>query len=133
MKKNPPSLKLVGSTKANPFAPPSTLGKAGATLWKTIQTEYAIADSGGRTILLQICCATDDLHDCTLAIERDGAVINTRNGLREHPLCRRQIALRSFIVRSVQRLGLSLETTKPIGRPPGANAGLTYEDFEDDR
>src|SRR5262245_36616435 len=98
MKKNP-QFKLVGS-KTHPFAPPSTLGESGANLWKMIQTEYAITDSGGKEILLQICAATDDLHDCTLAIERDGAVINTRNGLREHPLCRRQLALRAFITRS---------------------------------
>jgi hypothetical protein len=124
-------LKLVGPTKANPLAPPSTLGKAGATLWRTIQTEYAISDSGGKEILLQICAATDDLHDCTVAIERDGAVIATRNGLREHPLCKRQLALRAFITRSVQRLGLTLETAKPIGRPPSAAVAATFDEEDD--
>jgi len=131
MKQKTP-LKLVTATTKNPLAPPSTLGKAGANLWKSIQTEYHISDSGGRAILLQACCAVDDLEACTAAIERDGAVIATRNGLREHPLCKRQIALRAFIVRSVQRLGLTLEGVKPVGRPPGANAGVSYRDFEDD-
>jgi Phage terminase, small subunit len=130
MRKNP--LKLVTPTKTNALAPPSTLGQAGATLWKTVQSEYFISDSGGRQILTQICEATDDLHDCTLRIEHDGAVISTRSGLKEHPLCRRQLALRAFITRSVQRLGLSLETaSRPIGRPPGVG-GPTFEDFEDD-
>jgi len=126
-----PKLKLVTATAKNPLSPPPTLSKAGATQWRAIQDEYCIQDSGGLAILLQICCATDDLHRCTTAIERDGVVINTRNGLKEHPLCRRELALRAFIVRSMQRLGLSLETTKPVGRPPGVG-GPTFEDFEDD-
>jgi hypothetical protein len=128
VKKNP--LKFVASTRTTALTPPVTLGKAGATLWKTIQTEYRIEDAGGREILLQICAATDDLAECDAAIAHDGAVIQARNGvLKEHPLCRRQLAIRAFICRSVQRLGLTLETTKPIGRPPGLG-GPTYEDFD---
>src|SRR5262245_28365305 len=119
MKKNPP-LKLVTATKANPYAPPSTLGQAGATLWKTVQDEYRISDCGGKAILLQICAATDDLAACTADIERDGAMINSRTGPREHPLLKQRLALRAFLVRSVQRLGLTLEPSKPIGRPPSA-------------
>src|SRR5262245_45412765 len=124
-----PKLKLV-QTKTTAFSPPPTLGKAGSTLWRSIMDEYKISDSGGRQILEQICAATDDLDDCTKAIERDGLVIKTPNGVKEHPLCRRQIAIRSFITRNVQRLGLSLEPTRPVGRPP-LKAGPTF-DFEDD-
>jgi len=126
MKKTPPP------TKANPLGPPPTLDKAGATLWQSVMTEYRIEDSGGREILTQICAAADNLHDCDVAITRDGAMINTRTGPKEHPLLKQRLALRAFITRSVQRLGLTLETAKPIGRPAGANAGPTFEDFEDD-
>ena len=98
MRKNP-QLKLVGSTRKNPHSPPSTLGKAGASQWRTIMNEYAITDSGGKAILLQICSAVDNLHDCDVAIARDGAMISSRTGLREHPLLKQRLALRAFITR----------------------------------
>lgn len=113
-----PKLKVVGATRTNPLAPPATLGKAGATQWRTIMSEYRIQDSGGLAVLLQICSAADDLAECDRAIARDGPMIATKNGPKEHPLCKQRLALRAFICRSVQRLGLNLEPTKPIGRPP---------------
>jgi hypothetical protein len=130
MRKNP-QLKLVGSTKKNPHAPPSSLGRAGATQWRTIMSEYAITDSGGKAILLQICSATDNLHDCDIAISRDGSMIATRTGPREHPLLKQRLALRAFITRSVQRLGLTLETAMPVGRPGGAGTGVDLEALQD--
>ena len=126
MKENPP-LELV-TTKTNPYAPPLTLGRSGATLWRTIQNEYRISDSGGRAILVQICSACDDLAECDAIIARDGPMIASKNGPREHPLLKQRLALRAFVCRSVQRLGLNLEVIQPVGRPPGAN----YEDFGED-
>jgi len=113
-----PKLRVVDATRTNPLAPPATLGKAGATQWQSIMSEYKIEDSGGRAVLLQICAAADDLAECDVAIARDGAMISTKTGLREHPLCKQRLALRAFICRSVQRLGLNLEPVKPVGRPP---------------
>jgi len=129
-----PKLKLVGATKRNSHASPATLGKAGATQWRTIMTEYRIEDSGGRAVLLQICAAVDDLAECDRVIARDGPMIATKNGPKEHPLCKQRLALRAFICRSVQRLGLNLETTKPIGRPPtkGYSGPHALDDWEDD-
>jgi hypothetical protein len=127
--KNTTKLKIVGPTKSNPYAPPLSLGKAGASQWRTIMNEYRITDSGGRAVLLQICSATDNLADCDAVIERDGPMIRTKTGSREHPLCKQRLALRAFICRSVQRLGLNLEPSKPVGRPPGPTS--PYEDEED--
>jgi hypothetical protein len=130
-----PKLRLVGPTKANPYAPPTSLGKAGASQWKVIMNEYKIEDAGGRAILFQICAAADDLAVCDTIIDRDGAMIRTKTGVKEHPLCKQRLALRSFICRSVQRLGLNLEAAKPVGRPPGVK-GYTgpspIHDEEDD-
>jgi len=131
MKKTPP-LELVSTTKINPLAPPSTLGKSGATLWRMIQSEYCISDSGGKAILLQICSACDNLCECDTIIARDGPMIASKTGPKEHPLLKQRLALRAFICRSVQRLGLSLEVIQPVGRPAGANAGLTFENFAED-
>jgi hypothetical protein len=52
-------------------------------------------------------------------ISRDGMVIRTKAGLKENPLLKHEIAARSFIVRTLARLGLDVEAIKPIGRPPG--------------
>ena len=96
-------------------------------------SEYEITDTGGRAVLLQICAATDNLHECDVAIARDGPMISTRNGPREHPLVKQRLALRAFITRSVQRLGLNLEPAKPPGRPPGPGKKYpTAVDFEDE-
>jgi len=70
MSKKPP-LTVVGSTAENASAPPPTLGKAGADLWRTITTEYGIDDAGGREILRQCCAAEDRAAECAAAIDRD--------------------------------------------------------------
>src|SRR5262249_42269406 len=124
--------KLVGPTKSNPYAPPLSLGKAGASQWRTIMSEYRIEDSGGRAVLVQICSATDNLHECDTAIARDGAMIKAKNGFREHPLCKQRLALRAFICRSVQRLGLNLEPVKSPGRPLSKVGPQFDYDEEDD-
>src|SRR5262245_2521782 len=130
-----PKIKQIGTTKTNSLAPPASLGRAGATQWRTIMNEYRIEDSGGRAILLQICAAADNLADCDIAIARDGAMISSRTGPKEHPLLKQRLALRAFICRSVQRLGLNLEASKPVGRPPGPAKGYTDPaalDYEED-
>jgi hypothetical protein len=40
-------------------------------------------------------------------------------GARGNPLLREELGVRSFIVRSLQRLGLDVEPAKPVGRQPG--------------
>jgi hypothetical protein len=39
-------------------------------------------------------------------------------GPRDHPLLKHELAARSFVVRTLQRLGLNMEAVKPTGRPP---------------
>ena len=89
-------------------------------MWQAIHADYVIEDAGGHEMLLQICSAADSLTEYSKQIERDGATIKTRNGLREHPLIKYQLAARSFVVRSLHRLGLDIEPTRStLGRPPG--------------
>jgi hypothetical protein len=121
MAKKPP-LELVGSSTANPLAPPATLGKAGRSQWESIQSEYGINDSGGLALLQQVCAAVDEIAECTAVIARDGAMVRGKFGPREHPLLRHQLALRAFVCRTVQRLGLNLEPVKSVGRPGGWTA-----------
>ena len=50
-----------------------------------------------------------------------------------NPAIKDELALRSFIVRTLQRLGLNLETVKPVGRPGGAGWRGRHEAHDGDR
>jgi hypothetical protein len=112
-----PKLEIVGPSTADPSAPPAMLGKAGRKLWQAIQSEYIITDCGGLALLEQICATVDEIAECSAIIARDGRMIRGKFGPREHPLIKTQLSLRSFVVRTVQKLGINFEATKPFGRP----------------
>jgi hypothetical protein len=111
-------LKLIDQTPADLSAPPPTLGEAGRTLWSSITSEYDIGDSGGLAMLEQACSTMDRIAEYSTTIDRDGATIRTKSGVREHPLLKHELAARSFVVRTLQRLGLDVEPLKAVGRPP---------------
>ena len=80
--------------------------------------EYDIRDSGGREILLRACEAADHVQQLAAIIERDGPVLHTKHGPKDHRLLKRELAARAFIVRSLHRLGLDVEPVRAVGRPP---------------
>jgi hypothetical protein len=104
---NKPSLTVIDLTPSPTDAePPRALGRAGTEVWVRIAGNYDITDEGGRELLSQICEASDRLAELQETIKRDGAIT--------------EIAQRSFIVRTLQRLGLNLEPLHPgPGRPSG--------------
>src|SRR5436190_12752994 len=118
MTKRTSPLTLVAPGAALP-APPRKLGSAGLALWNRVQAEYAIADIGGIEVLCQICQALDDIEALTEAVERDGRTIRTRTGIKAHPELRDILGGRAFVVRSLQKLGVTLEPLRPAGRPSG--------------
>src|SRR5215469_11005174 len=122
-----PSLTLVDPRQITPvtlLAPPSNLSKAGRTLWQAVMNEYDIRDSGGQQMLQQICEAADRVQEFSVIIKRDGPVVRTKMGPKDHPLLKHEQAARSFIVRSLGRLGLDVEPLKAVGRP-AASSGWT--------
>ncbi len=124
--KKPPQLTVIGaSPQPNPLAPPSGLGEAGRKLWRAIHADFEITDAGGLEMLAQICAAADRVAEYAAVIERDGAVVHIKGGgLKDHPLLRHEVSLRSFIVRSLHRLGLDIIPARhEIGRPAGAYRG----------
>jgi P27 family predicted phage terminase small subunit len=121
----PPLSIVSGETAA--VSPPRPLGSHGRALWDRVQREYQIADTGGVEILAQICAAQDRVEALCAQINEDGAIIRTRNGLKANPLLRDETALRAFIVRTIERLGLNIEAVKSSGRPPGGGLGWTPE------
>ncbi len=114
-----PKLTVVAPTIADPGQPPSSLGEAGANLWRSVMSEYDITDAGGMTLLVQACAAMDRIAEYSDIIAHDGPVIATKHGPKEHPLLKMELASRSFVVRTLARLGLNMEPLKGIGRPGG--------------
>ena len=125
MAKKPPTLTVIDSaSKPNPFAPPPGLGESGGKLWHAIHADYAVDDAGGLAMLQQICAAADRVAEYAVTIARDGPVIRTKAGLKDHPLLRHELAAQFFIVRSLHRLGLDIEPARHvIGRPAGPYRG----------
>ena len=112
-----PPLTLIDPA-ATSILPPRPLGEHGRALWNAVYREYRIDDIGGVELLAQACAAADRVEGLKAAIDRDGEVVHTRNGPKAHPALRDELAGRAFIVKTLERLGLNLETIRPVGRPP---------------
>jgi hypothetical protein len=123
----PAKLKIVKPNSRHGNAPPRPLGKEGRLLWDRITKSFDVADAGGVELLLQACEATDFAAALRKAIVRDGQIIHTRNGMKMHPAVRAELSYRSFITRTLARMGLDLEPLRETsGRPP-KNAGWIPE------
>jgi len=126
MAKNPekPPFSVISALPVQIPDPPRPLSAHGRQLWDRVQTEYAISDVGGVEILAQICAAQDRVEALRARIDGDGETVYTRSGMpRAHPALRDELQLRSFIVKSLEKLGLNVEAMKPPGRPPGGGLG----------
>jgi len=100
-------------------SPPRRLGPHGTALWDAVMREYRIEDRGGIEILAQCCASLDRAQSLAEAIARDGEVVRTRAGApKSHPAVKDELACRAFVCRTLERLGLNVETIKPQGRPP---------------
>jgi hypothetical protein len=122
-----PPLTVVSPASTGP-APPRKLGKPGRALWDHVQAEYAIADIGGVEMLMQVCAAQDRVETLAEQITRDGEVIYSRGAPKAHPALREELSLRAFIVRTLQKLGLSFEPVRPPGRPTSPPWVKGYDD-----
>jgi hypothetical protein len=117
-------LHLINNKSSPKLKPPQSLGKAGQSLWDRITNAYAIDDEGGREMLAQCCAAADRAESLRDQINEDGEVISTRTGKKDNPLLKHEIAARSFIVRTLSRLGLSVEPVRGPGRPSQGGLGI---------
>lgn len=100
-------------------SPPRPLGEHGAKLWHALTAAFDLTDEGGRQLLAQTCEAVDRVESLRAEIDRDGQLIHTKAGVRDHPLLRHELSGRAFITRSLARLGVLDEPLKAIGRPTG--------------
>jgi hypothetical protein len=120
MPKKLPALAVIRSEPLSDLTePPPDLQETGAHLWRTIQQQYQIHDSGGLAMLRLACQSQDRAESCRRRIDEDGLMLRTKAGPKEHPLLKAELGARSFTVRTLQRLGLDVEAVGPIGRPSG--------------
>ena len=68
-------------------------------------------------MLCQARQALDRAEALREQIEIDGDVIRSKCMLKDHPGLKHELANRSFVVRTLHRLGLDVEAIKPVGRP----------------
>jgi hypothetical protein len=113
-----PPLTVVDLAASGP-APPRKLGQHGLDLWLSVMAEYQIEDRGGIELLAQACGALDRIEALAERISADGEIVMVRGVPKPHPCLRDELAARSFVCRTLERLGLNLEAVKPIGRPGG--------------
>jgi hypothetical protein len=60
-------------------------------------------------MLAQCCAAADRAEALRTQIDQDGEVITTRMGKKDNPLLKHEIAARSFVCRTLSRLGLNVK------------------------
>jgi hypothetical protein len=100
----------------NPATPPSTLGKPGATLWSSIAAQFDLSDPLIVAELTTVCEAQDRLCELKAKIDAEGLLIETKRGeLRENPLIKSEVQLRSFVARALARL--NSQPADKVGRP----------------
>jgi hypothetical protein len=118
--KNPDDKPPLSVVKLPSNEPPANLGPAGAGLWRSIMSEYDVSDAGGQALLEQAAAAYDRAERLRIEIDRDGEIVRGRNGIREHPGLKGELAARAFMCRTLQRLGINLEAVRMApGRPSG--------------
>jgi hypothetical protein len=90
-----------------------------------------ISDAAGVELLCVACQALDRAESCREQIDEMGE-LGVVNGVavKEHPLLRHEIANRSFVVKTLERLGLNAEAGKAVGRPPGSWNPTSHEKAE---
>ena len=99
--------------------PTRDLGPSGRDLWRSIQADYVITDSGGVEVLMEACAALDRAESLAAQIAADGPTIPGPSGPRVHPCIAAEIQCRNSVVRSLGKLGLLVEPIRPMGPGPG--------------
>jgi hypothetical protein len=115
MKKPDVPLFLVGSNVEQiGIEPPCELGEHGRRLWDAVMTEHPFRDVAGLEMLAAICQAHNRAERERIQIDQEGELVQSRQGMKEHPLLKSELANRSFVVKTLQRLGLNYEPVRTL-------------------
>jgi P27 family predicted phage terminase small subunit len=107
---------------------PSNLSAEAKKMWREIQGEYQITDSGGLTILCTACEAFDRMRQAQKLIDTEGMVSADRFGQsKPHPAIVIERDSRGQMLAALKQLNLDLEPIRDRGRPVG---GFEWKGFE---
>src|SRR5262249_46644846 len=95
--------------------PPAQPRQAWPRAVAVINADYEIVDAGGIEMLANACAALDNAEAFAKQIKRDGLMVRSKTGSREHPLIRHELAARAFVVKTLKSLGLDVEAIKSVG------------------
>jgi hypothetical protein len=113
--------------------PPADLGSNGRKLWSAILHDHGIRGAGNLAVLHEAAKAIDAAEEFGSIIARDGPVLQTKSGVKDHPLIRHQLAARALACRLLSRLGVVDVPKRRVGRPGYGGIGVTYEQLADYR
>jgi phage terminase small subunit len=114
---------MTNRLEQRPARPPRNLSGPSKTLWQTIQTQYAIQDAGGLSILTAACEAHQRARQAAAMLKSDGMTIrDARGALRPHPALKIETDNRAQFLSALRLLSLDVE---PLERTPGRPAGGT--------
>jgi len=112
---------ITDAPRPDDYGMPDALGPDGQSLWRRIMGEFTIDDAAGREVLAQCCHAADLAVRLRQLVDRDGAVIRVKSGVKENPAARLELAARAFICRTLGKLGVLSEPLRDgPGRPPSS-------------
>ena len=109
-----------------PTKPPPDLGVSGRQLWTSILQDHDVHGAGSLAILHQAGKALDVAEQYASIIAKDGPVLETKSGARDHPLVKHELNARALVCRLLSRLGVVDTPKRPLGRPP-MGIGISYE------
>ena len=90
-----------------PVPAPRHLHDAGRALWRRIAASFDLSDAAAAPILTVACEAADRVAEAREAIERDGAYVNGRFGIKQHPGIAVERDSRTQMLRSLRLLGVT--------------------------
>jgi hypothetical protein len=93
---------------------PSHLSDAGHRLWREWTAAYEF-EAGELSVLARLCEQGDRAAEARAAIERDGAYINGRFGLREHPALATERQAAAIMARLTKQLRPATPTPRRLG------------------
>ena len=102
---------------AKPPSPPEHLSAEATALWGEVLGDYEL-EAHHLRILQAACEALDRAAEARAAIERDGAYIEGRFGMKAHPALAIERDSRTQLLRALRELGLDLETPTASKPPP---------------
>lgn len=105
------------SARKRPAPPPSHLQGPSRAFWRSVLAGYEL-EPHHLAVLQAGCEAMDRMNEARAAIERDGAYITGRFGMKAHPALAVERDSRTAMLRAIRELGLDLEAPTAPTRPP---------------